>query len=155
MKRLVIFMLVLTCWFTLTGCGEHPADLSGTPSEPTPASEKNPIAQYLTEEDGDLYLVLPISKRKVCVSDEYKAYLDQVDVDLLKTAEEKISNQAAQYVDEPSFYLLIEEGLLRLSAEVIVDIDPPLIKDVGDGDCVDQGCGIDHEHVFFSEWITK
>lgn len=155
MKKWITLMLVLACWLALTGCGERPTDLSGTSSEPNLVSEKNPVAQYLTEENGDSYLVLPISKLKVRVWGEYKAYLDRVDVDLLKTAEEKISDQAVQYAEEPSYYLLIEEGDLRLSAEVIVDIDPPLIKEVGDGDCVDQGCGIDHEHVFFSEPITK
>lgn len=117
-------------------------------SEPT-SSETNSISEYLTEEDGKQYLMLPISKDKVMLWDGQAQYLDDIDLDLLKAAEEKISKQISQYSNNSGFYLQVDEGYLCLYAEVIVKIDPPASAG-GVG-----GCGIDHEHMFFGERITN
>lgn len=106
------------------------------------------ISDYLVEEDGQQYLILPVSKERVKIWDEQTQYLDDIDLDLLKAAEERISREISQYSQNSGFYLQIEEGVLFLYAEVIVDITPPSGTDGG-------GCGVDHEHRFFKERITK
>lgn len=107
------------------------------------------ISDYLIEEDGKQYLILPISKEKVRVSNSYTQYLDDIDLDLLKAAEKKIREELSQYSDtQVDFYLQDREGYLYLTAEIIVDITPP-------SGAEDSGCGIDHEHKFFEERITK
>ena len=45
-----------------------------------------------------------------------------------------------------------QEGNLLLCAEVIVDLTP--VYESGE-DVAVGGCGIDHEHIFFSERITE
>ena len=45
-----------------------------------------------------------------------------------------------------------QEGNLLLCAEVIVKITPAIESG---GDFMGGGCGIDHEHIFFSERITE
>lgn len=92
---------------------------------------------------------MPISKEKVRVSNSYTQYLDDIDLDLLKAAEKKIREELSQYSDtQVDFYLQDREGYLYLIAEIIVDITPP-------SGAEDSGCGIDHEHKFFEERITK
>ncbi len=110
-----------------------------------------------TDEDGDQYLVLPVSGKRVLIWDQQKSYVKDIDGYLLKAAEEKISEEVARYSDTPGFDLQIYEGHLCLYVEVIVKLDPPApdIPVDGTADYVLDGCGIDHEHRFFSERITK
>ena len=105
------------------------------------------ISEYLIAEDGYQYLILPISKSKIIVFDEYIRYLNYIDLDLLETSEKKITEEVSQYPNKPSFLLNINEGYLCLCVEAIVNIDPPQNGEVG--------CGIDHEHKFFVERISK
>ena len=108
------------------------------------------LSDYLIEEEGRLYLLLPASKLKLRVDDSFKPQLDSIDLDLLKAAEEKILNQLAQYSQEPHLILETRDGGLGLYAEVIVHIDPP-----ASAEGAQKGCGIDHEHIVFYERITK
>jgi len=110
-----------------------------------------------TDEDGDAYLVLPVSGNKVRISDRGKNYVKDIDGYLLKTAEEKIAGQISQYGNNSGFYLETYDGYLWLCVEVIVKLDPPapdISVDSSDEYWM-QGCGIDHEHKFFMERITK
>ena len=107
------------------------------------------------EEEGEQYLLLPISKTKVLVYDGHRQYIEKIDMDLLKTAEEALSAQIPQDESEPFFYLQMEEGDMYLCVEIIVDIDPPETVTMEDGTVISSGCGIDHEHVFYSERISK
>ena len=70
-------------------------------------------------------------------------------------AEDKISSSIANYPENSGYYLGTDyEGYLCLCVEVIRDIDPPNV--VVDGDyTISSGCNIDHEHLFFSERISK
>ena len=100
--------------------------------------------------DGKKYLVLPVSGEKVRLSQSELAYVDEIDPALLKAAEEKLTAQLAQYSNNSGLYTGVTDGYLSLCAEVIVRIDPPNPSEYGNS-----GCGIDHEHLFFSERITK
>ena len=126
MKRVFAAILALICLFSFVGCGQ------------------NDISKYLKKKDGEQYLILPISKEEINVWDEDEVkYLKHIDVDLLKKAEKKISADAAQHEEDPHFYLDFEDGYLCLCAEVIVHFEEPTEN------------GMDHEHVFFKERITK
>ena len=102
------------------------------------------------DENGERYLVLPVSGDKVRLSNHELAYIDDIDPALLKAAEEKITGQISQYGNNSGLYVGVTDGYLSLCAEVIVKISPPRPSEYGDS-----GCGIDHDHKFFSERITK
>ena len=127
MKKLFVAFLALICLFSFVGCSQ------------------NDISKYLKKKDGEQYLILPISKEEIGVWDEEEAkYLKHIDVGLLKKAEKKIAAEVSKYKDEiPHYYIDVWEGYLCLAVELIVDLDEPAAN------------GMDHEHVFFRERITK
>ena len=127
MKKFFVAILALICLFSFVGCSQ------------------NDISKYLKKKDGEQYLILPISKEEICVWNEEEAkYLKRIDVGMLKKAEKKIAAEISQYDDRNSgYYIDIWEGYLCLAVEVIVEFDAP-----------DEN-GMDHDHVFFRERITK
>ncbi|MBE6671308.1 MAG: hypothetical protein E7593_03800 [Ruminococcaceae bacterium] len=138
MKKLFISFLAFLIVLSLASCNVN-------------LFSPNNISHYLTEENGNQYLILPISKDKVLISDTEAQYLNDINVAMLKSAEEKISEEASKYPDDWDFYISIYEGQLCLCTEIIVDIEPP--ENPKDG--LIGGCGIDHEHIFIRERITK
>ncbi len=108
-----------------------------------------------TKEDGKSYLILPVSGEKVEIDDDYASYVKDINADLLKAAEEKISEKISLYPEKSDFYLETYDGYLCLCVEVIVKIPPPAPSVDGTEEYEMQGCGIDHEHKFFRERITK
>ena len=128
MKKLFVALLAMICLFSFVGCSQ------------------NDISKYLKKKDGEQYLILPISKEEVHISDwrEENKYLKYIDVGLLKKAEKKIAAEVSKYNDEtPHYYIDIRDGYLCLAVELIVKFDT---RDEN---------GMDHEHVFFRERITK
>lgn len=123
MKKLLSVILASVCLLSLVGCSQN----------------ENDISKYLKKKDDYQYLILPISKEEICVWDEEEAkYLIYVDVDMLKTAENRIAKKVSQYDDDtPCYYIDIRDGYLCLAVELIVED------------------GTDHEHIFFRERITK
>ena len=114
----------------------------------------NNIHEYLTEDDGEQYLILPISNSRVHIEEEHSQYVRYIDVDLLRTAEEKISDRISQYPDHYDFYVSTDDGgHLCLCVEVIVKLDPPEVST--DSEFEQRGCGIDHKHEFIRERITR
>ena len=145
MDKLTAFVLTLVFMLSLAGCDHQP---SGQEAVST-ISETNSISEYLIEENGKQYLILPISKGKVKVWDEQTQYLDDIDLDLLRAAEKRISEAISPYSNHSDLYLQVDDGHLCLYAEVIIDIDP------AGAESGEAGCGIDHEHKFFGERITN
>lgn len=142
MKKLLVFLfiiaLTLVCTLALFGC-----------------SNLQDISEVLVEEEGLQYLALPISKKKVQIWGECKQFVANIDVELLIAAEEKIIAQTRNSERPAGFGLQVKDGHMYLNAEVIETIDPPKIKTTEDGYVVENGCDIDHRHVFFTERITK
>ena len=140
MKKLWALALAIVCLLSLTGCsGRTEAKAS----------------EYKMEEAGQWYLILPASREKISVSEDYERYLERIDPELLKTAEETISGQILPDTDISGFYLEAHGEQLYLCMELIVYIDPPATVTLEDGTVIGSGCSIDHEHLFFSEGITK
>ena len=151
MKKLIALFFVLVFMASAIGCTMK-SD-SGIPQKSDGGDQAN-VYEYLIQEDGVQYLVLPISRSKIRIRDEYVKYLDKIDIELLGAAEATISDQMdSSYTD--LFYLQEDySGNLCLCAEMIVDINPPQTRTDERGNIYDKGCGIDHRHVFFSERIT-
>ena len=134
MKRWVAFV-VAVCLIGLAGC-------------------RNAFSECIVvEEEGEQYLVLPISEQKISIEDSCKPYVKKIDMDLLSIAEETIRNEAPPDAESLGFYLDEREEKLYLCAEAIVEIDPPNTVVYEDGTVSSGGCGIDHEHLFFIEPI--
>ena len=76
---------------------------------------------------------------------KYAVYLPYATEDKIREAEEKLGKQLEKYDERSSFYLSIDsEGYLCLNAEIIIKYE---------GSFEGGGCGIDHDHKFFSERI--
>ena len=143
MKKHFAVILTLAVMFSFAGCSTH-------------ISETKAISEYLIEEDGRQYLISPISQSKIFVGDEYKQYLDDIDIELLKTAEQTICDKMSAYTETPRFSLQFDNsGNLCLHTEWIVEIDPPNIVTDDNGEAIEGGCNVDHKHIFFYERITK
>jgi len=110
-------------------------------------SEINEAPLYHKEEDGYYYVNLPISKQKIWVQKADEKYLDAIDPELLKKAEEKLTDIKTENADTSPLYLRVKDGKLCLSLEMIVKIESK-VEGMS-------GCGYDHEHQFFDEPITK
>ena len=134
MKRILALLLVcVTCF--LCACDFEAFDEIVAESQP----------ETETNEKGNTYLIMPISRKKVSL-DWYKEYLPYISYDLLKDAEEKI-NESAGDNEESGFYFAIDqEGYLSIVKEVIVPI-PEDQRTWG------SGC-YDHKHKFYRERIS-
>ena len=118
---------------------------SEMPVETSPLfAEYGRVSEHLVEEDGKLYLVLPISKTKVYAG-HYKEHLIKIDLVDLEDADEYLSEKIAKYPSNSDLYLAYDGHYLLLCFEAIVDIDPPNTQDG-----LTSGCGIDHDHVHYS-----
>ena len=154
MKKILVVAIVLCMAFTFAACDSRYA--SGKGNDTPENLQVNNLSEYFTEEEGKQYLILPISKSKVRIRNEHKSYLENIDIELLKTAEETITDKMSAYIDIPRFDLQIDSaGDLCLYVEWIVDINPPNVVTSENGEIIDSGCNIDHRHIFFSERIAK
>lgn len=163
MKKSVGILLILLVLLSLAACGEDPpASQRSTPLAEVPTTkttaptvvldetvlEGKTLSDYLVEEDGKYYLILPASGEKIYLrnAEDDMYYLNGINLLLLAAAELKIKSQMEQYNTEYYFCVYVIDGVVWLNAEAIVDIDPPN----GEGG----GCGIDHEHIFLKEKIS-
>ena len=135
MKRiLALFLVCVTCF--LCSCDFNAFDEIVAESQP----------ETETNEKGNTYLIMPISRKKVKLDEEYKEYLPYINYDLLRAAEEKIDGECGDNQNS-GFYLGIDkEGYLAIEKEVIVSI-PEDQRTWG------SGC-YDHKHLFYNERIS-
>lgn len=113
----------------------------------------NEMASCVSNEDGTYYLTLPQSKDKIKIRDEQKMFVPYISNSLVEDAEKKIAGEISKYDNNSGYYLQVTEDYLCLAVEVIKQLDPSASQDTGD-EVVGGGCGIDHEHLFFSARIT-
>lgn len=147
MKKYIVLVLVCILVLSLFGCQ----------SAKTPASQS--ASSHIKEEGEDVTLTLPVSGNEIRVKESYRriyadvayiAYAEDIDKELLKAAEEKITEQANKYSEHSPFYVTIDgEGYLILCTEIIADI--VTVRSIFGG----SGCDIDHEHIFLTERITN
>ena len=133
MKRIVSAVLPLLCLLCLI--------LSGCSSN---SIEKYVVRDEMGQAD---HLVLPVSGESATIYSVAEPYLNTVGADELRATEERLTQRLPKNEQGHAFFVSYENDRVCLGAEVIVPIDPPN----GEGG----GCGIDHDHVFFSEPIEK
>ena len=115
MRRILALLLVcVTCF--LCACDLEAVNEIVEESEPEPETETN--------EKGNTYLIMPISRKKVKLDEEYKEYLPYISYDLLRDAEEKIDGECGDNQNS-GFYLGIDkEGYLAIEKEYpVVEYD--------------------------------
>ena len=120
------------------------------------------VSDLLIEENGELFLLLPISNKKVSAYCS-RSELEKTDLDLLQEAEQKLWDRINCYSErqEPYFTLRVNDGQLILHVELIVIYDPPRIRpgptspDPTAPTPPQSGCGISHDHLTFYEVISK
>ena len=147
MKRILAITLTLVMLLAaLTGCmaSKNPSGSEG---------EQPKQAQCLSEENGVYKLTLPKSKEVIELYEEQVRFVPYITDELVETAENKINEAVSAYSNSSDFYLQINDGYLCLVAEVIKQLEPPSSQET-EGEIVEGGCGIDHEHLFFAERIS-
>lgn len=81
---------------------------------------------------------------------KYSKYLNDIEFKTaVEAAKEKITKQVEAYgqkIEKNMLYYVEIDGYVCVSTEIIVDLDPPAGQNMG-------GCGIDHDHIFFTERI--
>ena len=106
--------------------------------------------EYFVILDDDLN----ITESRASNVGKYSKYLNDKDFKAaFYSAKAKIDEKAASYNETPHYYFMEIDGYLCLSTELIVNIDPPNYETEPDGTVIEDGCGIDHEHIFFYERI--
>ena len=115
MKKMLTWIFVLTFVLALLVYQAH-------------SLSKPHVSDLLIEEHGNLFLLLPISNKKVSVYGS-RSDLEKADLDLLRAAEEKIWDKYNSYSEkhEPYFIVYAKDGQVTLHAELIVHYDPPRI----------------------------
>jgi len=134
MKKIIILITSILCLSVLSSCDNQ---------------------SLVKCENGTYTITLPDSQTVIEVDKQYEGYLSSVTDELIEQAEDKISAAITNYPENSGYYLSTDsEGYLCLYVEVIRDIDPPNVVVEGDY-TISSGCNIDHEHLFFSERISK
>ena len=147
MKRILAVTLTLVMLLAaLTGCMASQKPLGNEGEQPKQA-------QCLNEENGVYKLTLPKSKEVIELYEEQVRFVPYITDALVEVAENKITEDVSQHSNHSNFFLQITNDYLCLVVEVIKSIDPPVSAE--EGEIADGGCGIDHEHLFFSERISS
>lgn len=171
MKKYLCLFLGAVFVFALAGCTPWNFELGSTDSrheetteiEPEGTSQPldvdavfdtNGVFEYVNN-NGLYTLYLPNAQDDVTIflndHDDCLNNLSKIDETLFMTALKKIYSNAENAMYAPHLEIVVfSDGYLMLSGEIIVKLDPPK----GNSEYVEQGCGIDHDHVFFNERIS-
>ena len=99
-----------------------------------------------TDEIGRTFLILPISKEKLRLGEQYKAYFPYISNELLEEAEKKINDECGDNQNSGFYFGIDHEGYLILQKEVIKMLPSDQVDPLA-------GCG-DHKHLFYQERIS-
>lgn len=122
--------------------GVYP-DGGWTPQYELTATSVN-ATSCISNEQGTYVLTLPRSGEKIKLRDDQNVFVPYITDALVVAAENKITDDIAEYSNSSGFYLQVDGDDLYLYQEVIQYLDEPKEN---------VGC-FDHEHLFFSERIT-
>lgn len=151
MKNYWIIGLVMILLVSMAGCVEK---APAAPEEKNQTTQQTEVAEtiedYILRENGKVYLLLPVSGKKLTIyNQEQEESLQKIDLAVFKGAEARLEEKVAQYKGHSGIYFQADDGIPCLYVEVIVQIDPPVPSEFGES-----GCGIDHEHKFFKEELV-
>ena len=156
-KLLAVLLAVLATALTLTACEtadapetEKPTDsVTEAPETNAPAQKPEITAECVVKKGNRYVIVLPKSKHSIPVDRDFVKYLPYVSDELVAAAEAKITEDVEKIGGELEWTISEHEnGKMCLMVEVIV------FKEGADY-MEEQGCGIDHDHFFFAEYIIE
>ena len=157
MKKILAVTLILIAMLSaFASCNSPKKQEDGTQAreteQSTEAHDSTAPLPYMSEENGAYILTLPKSGEKIKLENEELLYVPYITDALVDAAETKITSEISKYSNNSGFYLQVTDGYLCLTVEVIKSIDIPVSTE--ENGFTEGGCGIDHEHIFFSERIT-
>ena len=140
MKRLLFVVWMLLALLLLIGCEKNVFSYT---VEDTYSGNAYYFLQFPDMEEGE----------RIFVDEEELEYLSDIDPALFASARETILSEAKE--DEPPHLsIIIRDGYLILYGEIVRDIEPPETEIVN-GEVYSDGCGLDHEHIYFYERISR
>ena len=153
-RTLSLLLAALMCVTLFTACKENEQETdeitttAATESESETAPQRPAFSASCIEKKGNRYvIVLPKSGEIIPVRNSSEKYLSRVSDELVKAAEEKIKAAAGEIDDDINWELVVEDDNLCISVEIIKFVEGADYMEEG-------GCGIDHEHLIFTEIIT-
>ncbi len=149
LKRMIsLITAMLMILATFAGCTEADT-LDGDFATILQALSHDADAEVVKQnEDGEYEIILPISGDTVRVYERYNDFMPYVTYELVKKAEEKVTEDISKYSGGSGFYLSTDvDGYLLLSVEIIKNLPEEEWS-------YDIGC-YDHKHLFFSERISS
>jgi hypothetical protein len=105
MKKCIAMLLVFLFVLSFASCSHQDA------------------SEYIVEENGLQYLILPESGERVLVYPDDEVYLDDIDLEMLKNAEPILKEKTEPYKEygEPTYGFRFEDGRLYLLAQVYTE----------------------------------
>ena len=105
MKKCIAMLLVFLFVLSFASCSHQDA------------------SEYIVEENGLQYLILPESGERVPVYPDDEVYLDDIDLEMLKNAEPILKEKTEPYKEygEPTYGFRFEDGRLYLFAQVYTE----------------------------------
>ncbi len=167
MKRIICSLLISTTFFAFFfGCenievgGEKTDVQSDTVTESANEETNFPNGDILKEDSEKYVITLPnsletIELKKGHITDErFIKFIPHISQELVINAELQLLSETEQYSNRSDFYLQTDkDDYLCLAVEVIKQLDPSSFQE-SEGEVVEGGCGIDHEHLFFEKRIS-
>ena len=167
MKKIISALLVLTTAFAfLFGCenaeidGEKTDVQSDTVTESENEKTDFPNDDVLKEDSEKYVIALPSSNQTIelgkgHITDErFIKFIPHISQELVINAELQLLSETEQYSNRSDFYLQTDkDDYLCLAVEVIKQLGPSSFQE-SEGEVVEGGCGIDHEHLFFEKRIS-
>jgi len=162
MKKIIFLFLSLSLLITLLGCdsndkktNDNDADESSIVYDVDKILNTNGTFQYFVNEEGSTLLELPNapSNIKIYINDDCLNHLSNINNDLFLAAGRNIFDSVKDNSTPMLSISLDSENYLYLYGEVIVHIDPPNTE-IYKGEVYSDGCGLDHDHLYFRERIS-
>ena len=167
MKRIICSLLISTMFFAFFfGCenvevgGEKTDVQSDTVTESANEETNFPNGDILNEDSEKYVITLPnsletIELKKGHITDErFIKFIPHISQELVINAELQLLSETEQYSNRSDFYLQTDkDDYLCLAVEVIKQLDLSTFQE-SEGEVVEGGCGIDHEHLFFEKRIS-
>ena len=153
-KFLAVLLAAMAFALPLSACNnaETPKDEKPTeavteaPETEAPVKRPEITAECVVKKGNRYVIVLPESKKSIPVDNSLVKYLSSVTDELIAAAEAKISAEVKKLGEKESNWSIASHD----GKEICLVVEVIVFKEGADY-MEEQGCGIDHDHVFFAE----
>lgn len=129
-QRIVVCLVLLVLVFAMIpmgGCRESLQDSTEPSTEPS--AETEPTTNLIYEENGESFIVLPLSHKKLSVRWRYLSHLSALTDSIILDTEQRLAKRMEEYPDAE----FIEYGLTLDAADFLCLTVKFSIIDYGDG----------------------